>query len=469
MISPVHDPCDPNYELIYKPNLQSCLGVDARFGKNINYFYNSWVNTEVNPWEYHSSFYNLDICMHMDSCPYGYAVSFDKKICEPLAVDPKNNGRPSCGAGNPINIATGNKYQSDIDYIGSGLLKITRHYNSFSSDDYGFGVGWSSILQKKLIRIGQSTVKVIRSDGRNEKFEKSNGVWFGDSDSVLSISENEEVFKLSKEYGGYEHYDLDGRLLSETNSQGNTVLFEYDINSDLIAVTGPFGRKLSISRDHINGHIMTITTPDSGVLTYQYDSHDNLVGFINQDNKTRRYHYEDSRYPNALTGIADEKGVRYASWKYDNQGRAIYSEHANGTDVYQLAFNQNGSTSVTNPLGKSTTYNFIDAHGVKRVSSVEGHPTEHCEGANKSYTYDENGFLSSKTDWNNIKTTYVRNDRGLEITRTEAAGTPEERTISTEWHPDHRKPIRITAPGKITEFTYDEQGRLLSRQERPSS
>ncbi|MES9868386.1 MAG: DUF6531 domain-containing protein, partial [Sedimenticola sp.] len=388
MISPVRDPCDPNYELIYKPNLQSCMGVDARFGKNINYYYNSWVNTEVSPWEYHSSFYNLDICMHMDSCPYGYAVSFGKKICEPLAVDPKNNGRPSCSAGNPINIATGNKYQSDIDYIGSGMIKITRHYNSFSKDDFGFGVGWTSFLQKKLIRIGSDIIKVIRSDGRNEKYERSDGVWVGDPDSLFSISEDEAGFKVYKVDGGYEYYDLGGKLLTETSSQGHAVLFEYDVNCDLISVTGPYGRQLSIFRDHINGRIKTISTPDNGVLSYQYDDLGNLVGFANQENKTRRYHYGDSRYPNALTGITNEKGARYASWSYDDHGRAIFSEHANGIDIYKLTFNQNGSTSVTNPLGKSTTYNFIDSHGVKKVSSVEGHPIEHCEGANKSYTYD---------------------------------------------------------------------------------
>ncbi|MDF5922532.1 DUF6531 domain-containing protein [Pseudomonas aeruginosa] len=40
---------------------------------------------------------------------------------------------PSLSAGNPINIATGNKYQSETDYAGPAiapLLRFTRHYNS---------------------------------------------------------------------------------------------------------------------------------------------------------------------------------------------------------------------------------------------------------------------------------------------------------------------------------------------------
>jgi YD repeat-containing protein len=78
-------------------------------------------------------------------------------------------------------------------------------------------------------------------------------------------------------------------------------------------------------------------------------------------------------------------------------------------------------------------------------------------------TYDANGFVASRTDFNDIVTTFVNDSRGLQTSRTEAVGTPEERTITTEWHPTFRLPIRITEPGKITTFTYDAQGRLLER------
>ncbi len=54
----------------------------------------------------------------------------------------------------------------------------------------------------------------------------------------------------------------------------------------------------------------------------------------------------------------------------------------------------------------------------------------------------------------------------MELSRTEADGTPEARTVTTEWHPDFRLPMRISEADKITEFSYDAQGRLLSRTER---
>ncbi|WP_462391210.1 RHS repeat-associated core domain-containing protein [Acidovorax sp. Q11] len=45
---------------------------------------------------------------------------------------------------------------------------------------------------------------------------------------------------------------------------------------------------------------------------------------------------------------------------------------------------------------------------------------------------------------------------------TEAAGTPEERTTVTQWHPSLRLPVTITQPGRTTTYTYDSQGNRLS-------
>jgi len=110
------------------------------------------------------------------------------------------------------------------------------------------------------------------------------------------------------------------------------------------------------------------------------------------------------------------------------------------------------------------TYHFVIQHGVVKISRIDGGP---CPGCNQTQhvTYDANGFVASRTDFNGNVTTYVNNSRGLQTSRTEAVGTPEERTITTEWHGDFRVPVRITGPGKITTFTYDSQGRLLERKE----
>ncbi|EPJ47160.1 MAG: yd repeat-containing protein [Osedax symbiont Rs1] len=188
---------------------------------------------------------------------------------------------------------------------------------------------------------------------------------------------------------------------------------------------------------------------------------------FSEDNAYREYHYENATNGKLLTGITDERGNRYATWAYDAQGRAISSEHANTTEKASLDYtHQEDATdprvTVTNALGKQTTYHFEALHGVRKVTKVEGHQSANCAAANQETTYDENGFVASQTDWKGNLTTYINNDRGLETSRTVASGTPEAQTITTVWHDSFNQPESITEPSRVTNFTYDNQGQRLT-------
>ena len=65
---------------------------------------------------------------------------------------PKDGGCPEDKAGNPCNVATGNKYQSETDLSNNGLTFI-RSYNSTSYDreQVGLGKGWRNNHQKTLV------------------------------------------------------------------------------------------------------------------------------------------------------------------------------------------------------------------------------------------------------------------------------------------------------------------------------
>ncbi|WP_409438437.1 RHS repeat domain-containing protein [Pseudomonas aeruginosa] len=150
---------------------------------------------------------------------------------------------------------------------------------------------------------------------------------------------------------------------------------------------------------------------------------------------------------------------RFATWTYDNQGRAISSEHANGAEKVSLAYNDDASTTVTNEYGKQATYRFQVIQGIKRIVAIEGEPSPNCPSSNSTFTYDERGLLSSKRDNNGNLTTYQYNARGLETSRTEAAGTAQARTITTDWHPTLFLPVQVSEPGRITRYQYDAEGR----------
>jgi YD repeat-containing protein len=83
--------------------------------------------------------------------------------------------------------------------------------------------------------------------------------------------------------------------------------------------------------------------------------------------------------------------------------------------------------------------------------------------SNSAFTYDARGLLKTKTDNKGFVTSYDYNDRGLEISRTEATGTPQARTTTTTWHATLNLPLTVTEPGRVTTYTYDAQGRQLSQ------
>ena len=50
------------------------------------------------------------------------------------------------------------------------------------------------------------------------------------------------------------------------------------------------------------------------------------------NNPKRIYHYEDTNFPNHLTGITDANGERYATFAYGVDGKAIESALAPTTN-----------------------------------------------------------------------------------------------------------------------------------------
>ena len=203
------------------------------------------------------------------------------------------------------------------------------------------------------------------------------------------------------------------------------------------------------------GDRITSLTSPAGQTGFAYDANDNLVSVTYPDGATRRYHYENATLKNALTGITNELGVRTATYTYDTQGRAIGEVMAGGTGSHQLSFGTN-QTTVTDPLGTARTYTFQTILGVVKNTGISQPGGSGCGPAASALTYDANGNIASRTDFNGAVTTYTYDlTRNLETSRTEAAGTPESRTISTAWHPYWRQPVSVSEPGRSTTWVYN--------------
>lgn len=323
------------------------------------------------------------------TCPYGPPpirsfLTIDDMYphnCELGATDiipTKNLGNNSIcdSVGNPVHPGTGNKSTIESDY-NFASFNFIRYYNSQQNKlDRNIGIQWRHSYSARLVLNSSATPPITfaeRPDGQTIFFRLNGGLWVGDGDiSDELIEVHGSGWQLITSDDTIETYNTAGKLLSIASRDGRTQTLGYDANGRLITVTDDVGRALGFTYDG-SSRIQTMTDPAGGVFQYSYDTTGNLTSVTYPDGKTRTYHYNEQAYtsnanlPNALTGITDENGVRYATYTYDTQGRAVVTEHAEGADRHVLGYSTDGSnTIVTDPLGSQYTHYFQTILGVAK-------------------------------------------------------------------------------------------------------
>lgn len=390
----------------------------------------------------------------------------------------------SCPVGNPVFPGTGTKAQEEQDFVDTGPhpLSLKRSYRSLQAALVldGFGKQWMHQWARRLILPSPTDpvapLTAIREDGTPIRFEIVNEKWVAvgfKHDSIERKTDGNVVVGweyLDVDTDNVEVYDPTGRLLSVTGRNGWAVTLTYSEYRTppsiapragmLINVRNRFGRSLGFNYDAV-GRITKIVRPDSVVVQYEYDPNGMLSSTTWPDGSKRTYHYEDSRFLSSLTGITDEAGVRFATYAYDAQGRAISSERAGGVGKAQLQYLNQGQTSVTSADGSSRSLAFELVNNVLRPTAASA-PCPECGNLAKTTAYDGSGSVSSRVDFDNKETRYSHNALGRETQRIEGYGTADAKITTTEWHPTWNRPLRVTRPGQIDTFTYDSAGQLLS-------
>ncbi|HTR58586.1 MAG TPA: RHS repeat-associated core domain-containing protein [Casimicrobiaceae bacterium] len=329
------------------------------------------------------------------------------------------------------------------------------------------------------------------------KFRLTNGVYVPDTDTSDRLTRFVDGSGNTTGWSYYvakteetESYNAAGQLTSIQSRSGARVTLTYSDASTppsvasipglLIRVADAFGRQLNFAYNGWN-LVATATDPAGKFYSFGYDANSNLVSIAWPDTSVRQFLYENSTYPHALTGIVDETGQRYATYTYDSHGRAISEAHAGGADSYSFSYNADETSTITDPMGTTRTFNFATVLGAVKNAGIS-QPCTFCGVNSRAIAYDGNGNVSSRTDFNNKKVCYAYDlTRNLETARlegvlsTETCSTvlgappnrPDVRKITTTWNATYRLPATISepAPGgtKTTAFSYDASGNLTQK------
>jgi RHS repeat-associated protein len=391
---------------------------------------------------------------------------------------PASPAVPSVGAGNPINLLTGNKYQHEVDLPAlPGVLGLTlsRHYNSALSTQVPqtgshpgavtsvLGRGWRLNLEARL-HIGSDRITLHAPDGGVQVFARSfvqrsrylAAVGSAGS-STIDVAEASDAAgryllrpdglgPFSGQPGEQQRFDAAGRLIQVQAATGEFMSLTYAPDGQLAQVTDPQGRSLRFAT--ANEKQLAVDTP-TGRITYERDERGVLTQVLlpsapNQPARVRRYHHDNAR-PGLLTGISaglqGQTLQRLGSYAYDAQGRGVLSvkgwpkdstegaKDERGIEQIELRYEPN-LTQLTNSVGASTTYRHALIAGQQRLLEVRGAGCAACTEPDWRYTYDAQGRQSeaAKLDAQGRvlyteRTVYDAQGRAIELQR-QAPGQP---------------------------------------------
>ncbi|MBN6152386.1 RHS repeat protein [Xanthomonas sp. AmX2] len=217
------------------------------------------------------------------------------------------------------------------------------------------------------------------------------------------------------------------------------------------------------------GRLSELVDPDGGIYTYAYDSTDHLTSVSTPDGYTVTYLYGElpqtsgASLPNALTGVVDESAKRYATYRYDTDGRAISSMHGDNSDRYDVGYMNGGYVKVTEPSGALNYRSFTTRNDI-RTATNSSRSCPGCVSSSETWSYDENGHLDEHQDGAGTITDHDQDECGRDLVLTVAKGSQGQRTTTYVRDPSSGRVLESTTrdlSGEIvrqTALTYNSRG-----------
>jgi YD repeat-containing protein len=439
--------------------------------------------------------------------------------CEPTTSN-------ACGVSNPTDPALGIKTETQTDYAGAGAhpLSLVRSYRSQAMTPRNLDSidrwrhNYAMALEIRRQPYGDTMGLVARrADGKGLLFSQiAPATWRATSTTKDLLAEQRDANNVLLGFNytvfeddSVETYDVTGRLQSIKARNGWLTTLTYSDATTpttvaptaglLIVVRNHFGRELKFIYDAA-GRVAQALPPgavaDSGAgsasspIRYAYEegaslavgvaAQRQLTSVTWQDGTVRRYHYENTRWPQALTGITDEAGVRWATYSYDDQGRVTRSEHVGGADRADFSYDQAPSnrrrTTVTTYASgspSSAAYEFTDQNSTRQTYSVSA-PCALCGTTQQQSSYDTAGNPTKQIAHDGTVTFYKYDSKGRETERatfaasyasaaTRPALANASKVLSTKWHATFNLPTQVAEPNKTTANTYSAKGLLTGQ------
>ncbi len=330
-------------------------------------------------------------------------------------------------AGNPVDVASGNKYHRQIDVElphpessalspdglaaafglaqhDSLVLRLARHYNSRSDFALSLGRGWSHSFDTRLARVvrnGRPELQLIQADGRRLIFTRAaEGAWATGriADGLVDDNPTDAAAAFVWRWPGGRRviFDTQGRLASIVAADLDTIRLRRDDAGRLVEASDDAGRVLGF--EHSGTQLVALRLPDGQRIEYGYDEHGQLAEVRYPDGRTQQYHYEDPRAFHLLTGITDTDGRR-SRYAYDDARRVVLSQGIGRPEAqalrfaYRLPLRAGAPGATTVSVGKRVSrFRWVERRDSgPALLATEGDGCEQCPPMGLRATFDREG------------------------------------------------------------------------------
>ncbi|WIB13974.1 DUF6531 domain-containing protein [Curtobacterium sp. MCPF17_052] len=266
----------------------------------------------------------------------------------------------------PVNTATGNFLESELDLGFTGAseqLRLTRMYNSLDDRVGVFGRGWASVLETGLA-VDDEGATLTQADGRVLRFPRDGEGWHRAVGEYVRLTHEGDQLVVRDSDGGWWAFSPSGTWLAAGTGPGTTVRVERSADGTVSRLANERGRWIDV--ESLDGRIVVARGSDGRRVEYQYDDAGQLT-HVHAPTGTRTYEWDDD---GLVVAVVDEHGVVEARNTYDDRRRVVEQVTPHGRTV-RFAYLPGRVTVVSDPDGSRSNTWIADAKG--RLVGGRGH------------------------------------------------------------------------------------------------
>jgi RHS repeat-associated protein len=354
-------------------------------------------------------------------------------------------GRSGAGhafSDDPVDTFTGNLTDVRVD-LQSGVfgLDVVRSFNGRSTAVSTMGPRWQVGVGSSIKADGDGFILSL-ADASPFRFAPDGSGGFitpdGSSDTLTidpappSGGGTQPMLRVQHTNGGVDRFDTLGRLIEQTNWDGQTAVSTYDAQARLHTVTGSSGLVLTFAYNTA-GLVIGASLSNGRTVSYGYNGAGLLSSTSDEFGATTTITYTAEGW---LATMVDPSGVVLEANTYDSLGRVITQTAPNGGVSTFTYFDEESVTEVRSSLTDSVIQYHHDPYGkvieitdalgnaVTRSYDAQSNPTGGVSrsGTESTATYDLNDNVTSVTQPGAGTTSYVYDSSNRVTSMTDPAG-----------------------------------------------